>query len=238
MKKGVLITGGAKRLGKMMAISLAEERYEIVLHYNSSEKEALETKKEIEKFSTCYLIKKDLSKEYENLVMEAKNLNQNLEILINSASIFPEEKILEVKEENFLNTIKLNSFIPLALSIQWKREIGKGLIINIIDARVHQYDFTHLSYGLSKKILYEITKHLALLFAPQIRVNGIAPGVFLPPEGKDENYLKNILNLVPIKRKGEREELKKTLKFLIENEYLTGEIIYLDGGRHLGKALH
>ncbi|MEJ5166113.1 MAG: dehydrogenase, partial [Thermoanaerobaculia bacterium] len=63
-------------------------------------------------------------------------------------------------------------------------------------------------------------------------------GVFLPPEGKDENYLKNILNLVPIKRKGEREELKKTLKFLIENEYLTGEIIYLDGGRHLGKALH
>lgn len=238
MKKGVLITGGAKRLGKMMAISLAEEGYEIVLHYNSSEKEALETKREIEKFSRCHLIKKDLSKEYENLVREAKNLNQNLEILINSASIFPEEKILEVEEENFLNTIKLNSFIPLDLSIQWKREIGKGLIINIIDARVHHYDFTHFSYGLSKKILYEITKHLALQFAPVIRVNGIGPGVFLPPEGKDENYLKNILNLIPIKRKGEREELKKTLKFLIENEYLTGQIIYLDGGRHLGKTLY
>lgn len=238
MNKAILITGGAKRLGKMMAQSLSEEGFEIVLHYNSSEEEALKTKKEVEKFSKCHLIKKDLSKDYENLVKEAKNLCQNLEILINNASIFPEEKILEVKEENFLKTIKLNSFVPLALSIQWRKEIGKGLIINIIDARVHQYDFTHFTYGLSKKILYEITKHLALSFSPEIRVNGIAPGIFLPPEGKDEKYLENILKLIPIKRKGEKEELKKTLKFLIENEYLTGQIIYLDGGRHLGKTLY
>lgn len=238
MKKSVLITGGAKRLGKMMAQSLAEEGYKIILHYNSSEEEALNTKKEIEKVSECNLLKKDLSREYENLIKEAKILSPELEILINNASIFPEEKIIDVNEENFWKVLKLNSYIPLDLSLQWKKEVGRGLIINIIDARVNQYDFTHFSYGLSKKVLYEITKHLALSFAPEIRVNGIAPGVFLPPEGKDENYLKNILNLVPIKRKGEREELKKTLKFLIENQYLTGQIIYLDGGRHLGKALY
>lgn len=238
MKKAVLITGGAKRLGKICALSLAEEGFEIIIHYNFSKNEAIETKKEIEKYSPCHLIKKDLSKDYENLIVEAKDLNPDLEILINNASIFPEEKILDVNEENFLKTLKLNSFVPLHLSIQWKKYINKGLIINIIDARVHQYDFTHFSYGLSKKVLYEITNHLALSFAPDIRVNGIAPGVFLPPEGKDEKYLQNILKLIPIKRKGEKDEIKKTLKFLIENEYITGQIIYLDGGRHLGKALY
>lgn len=239
MKKGAIVTGGAKRLGKIFAISLAKEGYDLVLHYNSSEDEALKTKKEIETYGVlCHLLKRDLLKSSDDLVKESKSLLPNLEILINNGSVFPKENLLEVQEKNFLDVIKLNSFAPLNLSIQWKKEINKGLIINIIDARHQNMDFTHFSYGLSKKLLYEITKHLSLFFAPDIRVNAIAPGVFLPPEGKDENYLLKILQLVPLKRKGTEEEIHKTLKFLIENEYLTGEVIYLDGGRHLLKGIY
>ncbi len=237
--KTALITGGAKRLGKMISLSLAEEGYNIILHYNSSEKEAIKTKEEIEKLKvSCFLIKKDLRNYSYGLIEEAQNISKKIDILVNNASIFIEEKIFDVSEENFFETIKINSYVPLKLSIEFKEKLKKGLIINIIDARVHQYDFTHFSYGLSKKLLYEITKHLAISFAPDIRVNGIAPGVFLPPKGKDEKYLESIIKLVPLKRKGEKEEMKKTLKFLIENEYLTGQIIYLDGGRHLGKNLY
>lgn len=237
--KTALITGGAKRLGKMISLSLAEEGYNIILHYNSSDKEAIKTKEEIEKLKvSCFLIRKDLKNYSSGLIEEAMVFSKNIDILINNASIFIEEKIFDVTEENYFETIKINSYVPLKLSLEFKEKINKGLIINIIDARVHQYDFTHFSYGLSKKLLYEITKHLAVSFAPDIRVNGIAPGVILPPEGKDEKYLENILKLVPLKRKGEREEMKKALKFLIENEYLTGQIIYLDGGRHLGKNLY
>lgn len=239
MKKGTLITGGAKRLGKIFATSLAKEGYDIVLHYNSSEGEALETKKEIESFDvSCHLLKRDLMQNSDDLIKEAKSLYPNLEILINSASIFPNENILEISEKNFFDVIKLNSYAPLNLSIQWKKEINKGLIINIIDARHKNMDFTHFSYGLSKKLLYEITNHLAFSYAPDIRVNGIAPGVFLPPENKDESYLEKILQLIPLKRKGTEEEIHKALKFLIENEYLTGQIIYLDGGRHLLKGIY
>ncbi len=234
MKKGVLITGGAKRLGKMMATSLGEEGYDILIHYNSSKGEAEKTKEEIEKKGIFVgLIERDLLKNSENFIEEALKIMPNLEILINSASVFEKEKISEVTGEKFFKVLKINSFVPLNLSIQWKEKVGKGIIINIIDARVHKNDFTHFSYGLSKKILYEITKSLALAFAPSIRVCGIAPGVFLPPEGEEEIYLKKILNLVPLERKGEISDLKKTLLFLIENDYLTGEVIYLDGGRHL-----
>lgn len=239
MKKGAIVTGGAKRLGRYFSTSLAKEGYDVVLHYNSSEDEALKTKKEIEAYGVlCYLLKRDLLKNSNDLIKEAKSLCPNLEILINSASIFPNENILEISEKNFFDVIKLNSYAPLNLSIQWKKEINKGLIINIIDARHQNMDFTHFSYGLSKKLLYEITKHLSLFFAPVIRVNAIAPGVFLPPEGKNENYLEKILKLVPLKRKGTEEEIHNTLKFLIENEYLTGEVIYLDGGRHLLKGIY
>jgi len=237
--KTALITGGAKRLGKMISLSLAEEGYNIILHYNSSEEEAIKTKEEIEKLNVfCFLIKKDLKNYSNGLIEEAINYSKEIEILVNNASIFKEEKIEEITENNFFSSIKINSFIPLKLSLEFKEKIGKGNIINIIDARHKQYDFTHFSYGISKKLLFEITKHLVISFAPYIRVNGIAPGVFLPPEGKDEKYIENILKLVPLKRKGEREEIKKALKFLIENEYLTGQIIYLDGGRHLGKNLY
>lgn len=239
MKKGAIVTGSSKRLGKIFAISLAKEGYDLVLHYNSSEYESLKTKKEIETYGViCHLLKRDLFKNSDDLIKESKALCPNLEILINNASIFPNENILEVQEKNFLDVIKLNSFVPLNLSIQWKKEIGKGLIINIIDARHKNMDFTHFSYGISKKLLYEITMHLALSFAPDIRVNAIAPGVFLPPEGKNEKYLEKILKLVPLKRKGTEEEIHKTLKFLIQNEYLTGQVIYLDGGRHLLKGIY
>lgn len=239
MNKSALITGAAKRLGKMIALSLAEEGYEILLHYNSSEEEAINTKKEIEALSVpCKLIKRDLMKSAKDLIKEAREISKGLEVLVNSASIFKKENPMELNEENFFETIKINSFIPLDLSIQWKKEINKGIIINIIDARVHQFDFTHFSYGLSKKILYQITKQLAFFFAPEVRVNGIAPGIFLPPEGEDEKYIENILKLVPIRRKGEKKDLKKALKYLIENDYVTGQIIYVDGGRHLGKNIY
>ena len=113
------------------------------------------------------------------------------------------------------------------------RSNKNGKIIHSRDARITQKDFNYCAYSLAKMALAELTKMAAVEFAPGIRVNGVAPGIILPPSGESIEYLDRKSKNVPLQRKGNISEIVKSVIFLTENDYVTGQIIFVDGGEHL-----
>lgn len=234
--RSALITGAAVRLGKNFAHFLAENGFNIALHYNNSKKEAIELKKKLnDQGIKCNIYKADLSKEKEVKKLFEKVLTDfnDLELLINNASIFIKSTFMETSSSLFDKTFNINFKAPFILSQCFARNVKKGLIINILDAKIRKNSTSYFAYLLSKKLLFFFTKMAAKELAPNIRVNGIAPGVVLPPQGKDEEYLAPIIKKIPLGRKASFEELNNTLLFLINNEYITGEVIFVDGGESL-----
>lgn len=236
MKKSALITGGAKRIGRALAIYLAENGYDIALHYNTSEKEAQSAKKEITSLGRkCNLYKLNLqnSKDLIPLIKKVKVSFPSLSILINNASIFEEGRFLETDLSLLNEHLDINFKAPFLLSQGFAKYCKKGQIINLLDTNIKRTKSKYLAYNLSKKLLFEFTKMAALELAPNIRVNAIAPGPILPPPGKDIKYLQKKGGIVPLQRNGELKNLVQGIDFLIKNDYVTGQCIFIDGGKHL-----
>jgi NAD(P)-dependent dehydrogenase (short-subunit alcohol dehydrogenase family) len=235
--KTALITGAAKRLGSKTAHTLADEGVNIIVHYNKSEQEAKELSLEIKnKGVKSWTIKADfdIKEEYESLIDRSLRISNNIDILINNASIFPQDTLDSITFENLSENIRVNTWVPLFLNREFSKKIKRGAIINMLDTRTKDPDTNwHLSYNLSKNLLETLTKMLALKFAPDITVNGIAPGLILPPEGKGEEFLKKIKNTVPLNRTGISSDISQAMIFLLKSEFITGQVIYVDGGRHL-----
>lgn len=232
----VLITGAGKRLGRAMAIHLSQRGFNIAIHYNSSQKEALEVRDIcIKNGVKSEIFKYDLSRYRgaESLIESVYKRFRDLEILINSASVFIRSHTKETDIETFENNLNINFSSPFFLTKGFTSLVSKGSIINILDTKVSFYHDAYSSYSISKKMLYEFTKLSALEFAPNIRVNGIAPGTILPPNGVDEEYMERLLNKVPLKRKGEVEDILKSVDFLIESTFITGQTIFVDGGENI-----
>jgi len=231
-----LITGAGKRIGKEIAVFLAKNGYNIALHYNSSVKDAEILSDEIRKIGVkCYKFKCDLSDEKETLSL-IKNVYEefnDLEILINSASVFKRSKITELEPELINEIFNINFKAPLILSKYFALTAKKGNIINILDTLIQKNNSGFSIYTLSKKALKELTLMSAKEFAPNIRVNGIAPGLFLPKDDESEEYFKKTISNIPLKRIGSVDDLTETISFILKNDYLTGQIIYLDGGQNL-----
>ena len=235
-KKSALITGGAKRIGKAIALDLAQNGYDIALHYNTSYKEAKKVLKQVEKLGRkCVLFKCDLNKTSDvlKLIKKVKEIFPSLNLLINNASIFKEGKILENELPFFDHHFNINLKAPIFLSRDFARVSKTGYIINILDTNITRKRTKNFAYNLSKKMLYEFTMLAASEFAPNIRVNAIAPGPILPPQGKGMKYLLENAKKVPLKRKGELTNIVQTVNFLLENDYITGQCIFVDGGDHL-----
>jgi NAD(P)-dependent dehydrogenase (short-subunit alcohol dehydrogenase family) len=119
------------------------------------------------------------------------------------------------------------------LSREFARLAGRGKIVNLLDTKIIGYDRAHVAYILSKHMLSVLTRMCALEFAPGITVNGVAPGLILPPLGKDENYLEQLARSVPLKRHGGPEDVAKAVVYLLTSDFVTGQVIFVDGGRHL-----
>ncbi len=235
MKKVALITGGAKRLGREIALYLANCGYDIALHYNSSEKPAKNTQTEIVKLDvSCEIFKANLSNE-SDLISRVHEKFSNLDILINSASIFEKSLMADTSTQFLEKHLKVNLAAPFWLSRDFAKTFKKGHIINILDTRITSQRTSYAAYSISKKALAEMTKMAAFEYAPKIRVNAVAPGLILPPEGKDESYLDNLAKGIPLKRKGTIKSILNTVNFLLNNDYITGQIIFCDGGEHLIK---
>lgn len=230
------VSGGSDRIGKAIAIKLSELGYNIILHYNSAREKAEITRKLItsEYKRDCVTIKVDFSDKKEVKTIIPKIFNKyNIKIVVNNASIFKPTNFDTAGDDELYNHFDINFGVPYLLTKYFKTQLGTGQIINILDTKIRSNKTEHLDYILSKKLLAEFTKISAKELAPNIRVNGIAPGIILPPPDKDEDYIIKLSQKIPMQTTGNKKLITDALAFLINNRFITGQIIYIDGGEHL-----
>lgn len=231
-----LVTGGAKRLGRSLCVALAASGCHVIVHYRTSRDEAMALCEELgRKGVRADAVRGDLAEagDAAQVFSQAARVAGPVDILINNASIFPEDHVLEFGEDRLFDCIRVNAYAPLVLSRAFAAQKRPGVIVNLLDTRVQDYDHRHASYHLSKRMLMTLTSMLALELAPSIRVNAVAPGLILPPEGQSEAYLKELAGTNPLGSYGGPEDIVEAVLFLIRSDFVTGQIIYVDGGRHL-----
>jgi pteridine reductase len=234
--KTALITGAAKRIGRETALTLADRGVNIVVHFNRSDAEARRLAGELEqKGVKAWTIQADFRSpdEYSTLIERAQEMASGFDILINNASIFPAETLTDLSWSGLSRNVEVNAWVPFVLSRSFAQKIGRGKIVNLHDSRLKGYDWTHVGYILSKHVLATMTRMMALEFAPRITVNAVAPGLILPPPGEDETYLQRLVHTVPLQRHGGPQDIADAVAFLIQSDFITGNVIYVDGGRHL-----
>ncbi len=235
--KIALVTGAGRRIGRAIAIALAEEGVHIVAH----DRRALETEttKVCEEVAGCgakaWKVIADLEKpeEYETLVSRALTTAGALDIVINNASVFRPNTLKDVDFSGLTQHVQVNAWAPFVISRAFSRLAGRGKIINLLDTKITGYDRQHVAYILSKQMLSVLTAMCALEFAPDITVNAVAPGLILPPSGKDEAYLNQLAQSIPLKRHGGPGDIADAVLYLLKSDFVTGQVIYVDGGRHL-----
>ena len=234
--KTALITGGAKRLGRATALSLAEAGVNVAVHYRASSREAEETVAEAAARGVrSWAVSADLNdpEQAEGLLDRVVAMAGPVDVLINNASIFPETGFWELAASDVMRNTRVNAVAPLLIARRFTQQGRPGHIVNFLDCRIVDYDAAHVPYHLSKRMLFTLTRIMALEFAPRIQVNAIAPGLILPPEGKDETYLEHLAQTNPLKRYGNAGEITAALLFLLSSDFITGQVIFVDGGRHI-----
>jgi len=236
-----LITGAAKRIGRETAYVFAQHGVNVVLHFNHSDTEVRELAAQIEGLGVrAWPVQGDFRRpeEYDTLVERARERAGSVDILVNNASIFPAEPLETLTLSELSANVEVNAWVPLSLSRQFaaglNRQNGaRGSIVNLHDTHLEGFDFVHAGYILSKHVLATLTRMLAMELAPSITVNAVAPGLILPPPGADESYLTKHALRLPLKRHGGPADIAEAILFLIRNDFITGQVIYVDGGRHL-----
>jgi NAD(P)-dependent dehydrogenase (short-subunit alcohol dehydrogenase family) len=237
--KVALITGAGKRIGRAIAIALAEEGVHIVAHDRKAME--AETAKVCDEVVECgaraWSVTADLERpeEYESLVVQALKAAGSLDFLINNASLFLPDSVMDVGFTDVTRHLQVNTWAPFILSRDFARLAERGKIINLLDTRITGYDRTHVAYVLSKRMLSVLTTMCALEFAPGFTVNAVAPGLILPPAGKDEAYLAKLAESVPLRKHGGPQDVADAVLYLLKSDFVTGQTIYVDGGKHLGE---
>jgi len=236
-----LITGAAKRLGRAIALQLARSGVNLVIHFNTSAREAELLAEEIRHMGVrAWTMSANL--EHEN---EVEALAQNsiqaagpIRILVNNASIFPVDHIEDISSASLFRNININAYAPLLLMRVLAGQDTDGCIINLLDCRAFGQDPEHASYLLSKRMLFSLTRICSLEFAPGFRVNAVAPGLILPPPGQDESYLTHMEHTNPLHTHGNPEDVAEAVLFLAQSPFVTGQVIFVDGGRNLKENLY
>ena len=231
--KNALITGSANRIGKNIAIYLASIGINVALHYNKSSDSAKNTLEEIKKHKiNSNIFQADLSNEINCLTL-IKNVNQPfgpISNLINNASTIRMNNLQDTKVVDLNNDFFVNLISPFIISREIFKGNLKGKIINLTDWKTIRKN--RFSYGLSKFAISGLTKSLAISMAPRFQVNEIALGAILPPVDASSRKPKKI-NLGPMKRVGRIDEIISCIKMFLDNDFITGEKIHIDGGRHI-----
>lgn len=239
--KTALVTGAGKRIGRAISLALGEQGVNIVAHYGTSGAEVGSLRTELEKLGVnTWALQANFSRaeEAQALIARALEAADALDILINSASIFDPSTLNDMDIAGILEHMQVNAWAPYLLCREFAKLAGAGQIINLLDSRITDTDRAHVAYILSKKTLADLTRMMALEFAPKIAVNGIAPGLILPPPGKDEAYLRRLADTVPLKRHGGPKDITAAVLYLLNSDFVTGQVLYVDGGRHLKEYEH
>jgi len=235
-KGAALVTGGARRIGAAISLALARNGYDVALHHLSSVEEAERVAGEIEGMGRrCRLFRCDLNDHGEtaNLVARVREHYSGLNVLVNNASIFERGALADTGQDLLERHFNINFKAPFFLSQAFADGCAQGHIINILDTRVSRSDPHHTAYTLSKKALLELTRMAARELGPAIRVNGVSPGMILPPPGGVVDELERRSAGLPLKRIGDTDNLVAAVLFLLDNPFVTGECIHVDGGEHL-----
>lgn len=238
--KTALITGSAIRLGRAISLALAEKGCNLILHYHSSVDNVQELLEQVNRKNiSATLIKADLTDENESFSLFTKILEfvHHVDILVNNAGIYLNGNALQTTKDIWDKQFMLNLRSPFILSQEFARQLPEGMpgrILNISDAKVLRPKPDHFAYRLTKSSMNEMTKMLAKELAPNITVNALAPGLILPLAGREINDLqKNTISRIPLQRLGGLEVIEDNVIHILEQDFLTGQIITLDGGEFL-----
>lgn len=234
--RAALVTGAGKRLGRAIAFALSEHGCSVAIQYNTSRDEAEKVVGEIRaRGGKAWGLHADLNdaKQAEGLLLRAVEAAGPLDFLVNNASSYEKSSLDSFTMEEFTSTMQLNTYAPVQLCRAFAEQRRKGAILNMLDTLIHSYDREHVTYHLSKRMLYAFTRIFAWECAPHIRVNGIAPGIILPPKGEGREWLEKLRHTNPLDTYGTVEDITDAALFLFASEFITGEVIHIDGGRHL-----
>ncbi len=233
--KTILITGAARRLGRLFALACGRAGADLILHHGHSPAEAESLQDEIASLGRrAWILAADFSHpESASQLFERASELSPLYGLVNSASIFEPLSMQETSLEDWNKHLNINLTAPFLLSQAFAKHVTNGRIVNILDWRALRPGADHFPYTVSKSALAAMTKSLAIALAPNITVNGLALGAILPPADQPTPNPK-IIDPVPAKRWSKAGEAEDALLFLLSGPaYITGEIIHVDGGRHL-----
>ena len=236
--KKIIITGGATRIGKSIALELAGYDTQIVIHYSRSSLAAKKLKIELENLgSTVYLFKADLTniKRTQKIISYANRKMKGINCLINNASVFENDNLTNFSDKSFLRHININLKAPSILTRDFAKIYkGKnGSIINIIDQRVEKLTPFFFSYTLSKSGLTTLTRTSAMKLSPNIRVNAVSPGPTLKNKRQSEKHFRRQWKSTILKKKVDTKNVSSAVKFLINNDNITGQVINVDSGQRL-----
>jgi pteridine reductase len=234
--KAALVTGAAKRLGRAVALALAEQGADVAVHYGGSSADAAATAEDIRRFGRrAWTLQADLAQadQAEGLMPRAIQAAGRVDILINSASIFPPGRIGQVSVADMLTNIQVHAIAPLLLCRALAAQGVACHVINFLDSRMTDYDADHAAYHVSKRMLLTLTKMLALELAPAVAINAVAPGAILPAAGQDDAAFQRLADANPLKRVGNPGEIVRAVLFLLTSNFITGQVIFVDGGRHM-----
>ena len=231
-----LVTGAALRLGRATALALAGAGVDVIAHYRDSSAEAAALCDELRAMGVkAWAVEADFSRpeEAEGLIGRCVKEAGPVDILINNAAVFLEGPLLEMTLGDLNRNVTVNAWAPFVLSRSFAAESKAGHIINMLDTRLKGSDPAHAAYHISKHMLALLTRLTALEFAPGISVNAVAPGLVLAPSGSKEGYMEALCGELPLKRAGSVEDVTEAILYLLRSEFVTGQIIYIDGGRRL-----
>lgn len=240
--KSVLVTGAARRIGRAIALNLAKTGWSVAVHCNRSRNDAYAVVDEISKLGgKAAVVTADLANEEDasGLIRKANKAIGPISCLINNASVFEKDTPKTSTRESWENHMQVNLRAPFQLTQEFilqRPESVEGNIINLIDQRVWNLTPYFTSYTVSKVALWGLTQNLALSLAPSVRVNAIGPGPTLPSIHQTEEQFKHKWSKQPLGRPVKPEEICRAVDFIIDSPSMTGQMIVLDGGEHLGWA--
>ena len=237
--RSALVTGGAVRIGRAIALALAEAGANVFVHYNHSSGPAEKTAAACREYGVQAEIGaanlSDPATAPELMALATDALGP-ITILVNSASGFPADTIEDVTPEGWQATHDLTLASPVFLTqafVGLFMDDSDGAVVNVTDVRTERPYTKHLSYVVAKGGLDTFTRTAALMLAPRIRVNAVALGVVLPPPGEDDSYAVRLAAKLPMARPGGTAPVSEAVLFLLQNEFVTGAILKVDGGGHL-----
>jgi len=237
-----LVTGAARRIGREVALDLAEQGWAVAVHFQSSEREAQDVVERIRgSGGKAAAFQADLAREDETqrLVPQVVEAMGHIGLLVNNASRFELDTVEDASRESWDLHLEPNLRAPFVLTQAFAGALpddSGGLVINLLDERVWDLPANYITYTLSKSGLWTLTRTLARALAPRIRVNGIGPGYTLPAAGRTPDYYTSRIAALPLARGSNPVEICTALRFFIATKSVTGQMIALDGGQHLGQG--